>query len=208
MANSDVDICSQSLALLGVPPINSLADEDDNSVTCNLIYPATKKALLSEHAWRFNMQKEQLARLVVTPDNEWTYAYQLPSDMLSQVFALFESGDVGAPVAKNWERFGNMVFTNYETIWIDYQVEVAEVNFPPYFEQFIVYEMTWKLADSVTEQEEKAAQWRQVARGTADDDGRGGYFATARNLDAKGSPSQGLAGNDFSLVSARVGSTY
>lgn len=205
MASSDADVCTQALVLIGQTGISSLADTDNKSVTCANIYPTTKAALLLEHPWRFNMQKGQLVRLVATPENEWTFAFQMPSDRLGTAYAIFNSGEVGAAPFKEWERFGDQIYSDATVLWIDYQVDRIVPELPPYFIQLLVYELAWKFADPFTSDDVKTQKFFRIARGPDADEGRGGYFATARNIDAKGSPSQGLAGNDFSLIAARAG---
>ena len=72
---------------------------------------------------------------------------------------------------------------------------------PSYFVQFLVYMMAWHLAESVTDQIDKSDYWRQIAVGTAVDNGRGGYFRQAANVDGRGKPSYAIV--DFPLTDVR-----
>ena len=46
--------------------------------------------------------------------------------------------------------------------------------------------LAWNLAETITDQTEKGAYYKQIALGTAADNNRGGYFRTAINLDGAG----------------------
>lgn len=200
---TDAGICSSALALLGVPGIDSLLEESDNAETCAGIYPITLEAIIAEYPWRFTIQKKQLTKLATAPENEWMYAYQLPSDIDGEIHAVFNSGVVGAPIVKMWERFGKQIFTNYEQLWVDYKVKAVEANFPAHFTQLMIYEMTWKLAEPVTEDGDKMASWYKVTRGDAEEGGKGGYFRTATQIDAMGNTGSQI--EDYTLINARMG---
>lgn len=203
MSTSPESICSAALHLLGVESIDSLEDEDDVAATCNALYQTAKDAAISEYPWRFAIQKSQLTRLTDTPENEWKYAFQLPSDIEGGPHAVFNSGDEGAVPIKNWELFGNKIFSNEESLWIDHRVSVVEAKFPPYFVQFMVFEMASLLAVPITEDEAKADFWRKVARGTPQEGGKGGYYQTATQADAMGNTGSQI--DDYELIRARMG---
>ncbi len=204
MATSDAGICSAALTLLGVETIDSLTEESENAETCAQIYEPTRDALLSEYPWRFIIEKAQLNRLVDTPENEWKFAFQLPATLVGGgPHAVFDTGVQGAPIVKNWELFGNKIFANYEAIWIDFRVVADESKFPAYFTQLMTYEMAWKLADAVTEDDAKMKMWFKVTRGDAEEGGKGGYFRTATQIDSFGNT--GSIISEHSLIQARVG---
>jgi hypothetical protein len=67
--------------------------------------------------------------------------------------------------------------------------------------QLLKYLMTWHLAMPITEQSEKAGYWERVAVGNANENGRGGFFRSAAQIDGQGNPSRAFS--DFTLVDAR-----
>ncbi len=203
MATSDAGICSSALALLGSESISDLSDETEVAEICAQVYGPARDAMISEYPWRFSIEKAQLNRLVATPENEWNFAFQLPSTIQGGPHAVFEVGTQGAPVVKNWELFGNKIFTNYNTLWIDFRVTPDEVKWPGYFVQLMVFEMAWMIAVAVTEDEDKAVFWRKHTRGDAEEGGKGGYYRTATQADAFGNT--GSAIEDWELIRARAG---
>ena len=203
MATTDTSICSGALTLLGIETIDSLTEETENAETCAQIYAVTRDALISEYPWRFAIEKAQLSRLVDAPENEWKFAFQLPSTIVGGPHAVFDSGVQGAPIVKNWELFGDKLFSNYEALWVDFRVSANESKFPHYFTQLMVYEMAWKLADAVTEDMEKTKLWFKVARGDSEEGGKGGYYRTATQADAFGNT--GSVIRDHTLIQARMG---
>jgi hypothetical protein len=53
----------------------------------------------------------------------------------------------------------------------------------------------------ITEQEAKTQYWQGVAVGSPAENGRGGFFRTATNIDGQGQPPQVI--EDYSLVAVR-----
>ena len=131
------------------------------------------------------------------------YAYQLPGDRLNNPRAVYESSAIGSPVRKDWEIQGDQLLTNLESVFIDYQYSVGEYAMPQYFVQLLKYMVAWHIAESLTEQQEKAAKWQRVAVGDPAENGRGGFFRTAAQIDGQGNPSRAIS--DFTLVEARFG---
>jgi hypothetical protein len=96
---------------------------------------------------------------------------------------------------------GDKLLTDYEEVWVDYQYSVPEFSMPIYFVQFLKYAMAWHLALPITDQTEKAQYWQSVAVGSPAENGRGGAFRTAMNIDGAGQPTNAI--NDFSLIAVR-----
>jgi hypothetical protein len=153
------------------------------------------------YPWSFAYKKVRLARLITTPVSEWRYEYQLPGDRLGNPRALFETAQSYARPVKEWEIIGDKLMTNYEDVYIDYPYQTPEFAMPQYFVQLLKYMMAWHMAYPVTEQETKTGYWQGVAIGSPSENGRGGYFRQAMNIDAQGQPPQVI--EDYSLVAVR-----
>jgi len=186
--DTDVNICSTALNLLGESEISSFSDGSEIAGVCDKLYPGTKNTMLSMYPWSFATKKVQLAQLSSTPTNEWTYEYQLPPDMImSGPQAVYNSTATGAsPVATGWEILGDRLQTNYTAIVIDYLFSVDEASMPPYFVQALRYAMAAHLAELVTDQIEKAELWHNRLFGVAAENGRGGYLRQAMHMDGRG----------------------
>jgi len=194
-------ICSDALLLLGARPISSFNEGTDESNICDRIYPNVKDSTLQAYPWSFSMKKVQIARTINTPVNEWKYEYVLPSDRLGPVRRVFNSTAIGAGTYTDWQVQGDKLLTNQETVVVDYQFSPLESAWPAYFVQLMKYMMAWHLAGPITDQDTKAAYWREVAQGSPGDNGRGGYFRTATTIDGQGNTTQAF--EDFTLTAVR-----
>ncbi len=108
---------------------------------------------------------------------------------------------VGARPFQEWEIYEDKLLTNSPTIVVDYQFSVPENKMPVYFVQLLKYMMAWHLAEPLTDQATKAQYWQSVAVGAPSDNGRGGYFRIAANIDGQGQTPQAI--EDFSLIAVR-----
>jgi hypothetical protein len=196
-----VAICSDALILLGAKPISSFNDGTDEANSCDRLYSDVRDMTLSMYPWSFAYKKVKLSRLITTPTTEWKYEYQMPGDRLGNPRAAFETANAYARPVKLWEIQGDKLLTNYETVYIDYPYQTPEFAMPQYFIQLLKYMMAWHLAYPITEQETKTGYWQGVAVGSPSENGRGGYFRQAMNIDAQGQPPQII--EDYELVAVR-----
>lgn len=184
MALTDVAICNKALILLGVSTINSFTDDNDRASVCSETYPIILDALLGMTDWRFATGKAQLSQLVSAPVNKWTYAYNLPADYVAGPWAVYNSSAVGAVPVKEWEIFEKKLYADYAAVYIDYRFRPSEANFRPYFVHLLVLALAAAMAPSLTDKDELAVEYNERAFGVPSDNYRGGYYATAAELNA------------------------
>lgn len=201
--DTGVSICSDALLMIGAKAISSFNDGTDESSVCDRLYPDVRDTLLSMYPWSFSTKKTQLSQLLTAPNSVWSYAYQLPGDRLANPYAAYETNAIGSPVRKDWEIQGDQLLTNLTSVYLDYKFSVPEYAMPQYFVQLLKYFMCWHLAEPITEQADKAANWKRTAVGEPAENGRGGFFRTAAQIDGQGNPSRAM--QDFSLIEARFG---
>lgn len=206
--DSNITICNQALNLLGADVISSFSDTSNDAATvCNNIYDTIKKQTLSLYPWSFALTKVQLARSSTTPINEWSYQYDLPATAVSGTpLQVYNSSATRVLPIQNYELLytasGPTIATNESSIYIDYITSgISEGLMPSYFVQLLVYMMAWHLAEPVTDQTTKADYWRTVALGSMTENGRGGYFRQAMNIDGRGKPNYAIV--DFPLADVR-----
>jgi hypothetical protein len=199
--DTGVTICSDALLMLGAKAITSFNDGTDESSVCDRLYPDVRDSTLVMYPWTFNTKKIQLAQLLTAPTNVWRYAYQLPGDRLANPRAVYDTSAVGAPPRKDWEIQGDQLLTNLPAVYIDYQYSAGEFAWPQYFVQLMKYMMAWHLALPITEQSDRAQYWQTVAVGAIAENGRGGYFRQAMNIDGQHNPVRVI--EDYSLVAVR-----
>jgi hypothetical protein len=200
--DTDISICSDALILLGAAPISSFADGTDIAQACERLYPDLRDSLISRYPWSWSYQKVKLARLAVVPDNEFRYAYALPGDMLSGIRAIFaDSSTHQLPIRYGWQIFGEQLYTNLETVYIDYQTTVNEAKMPAYFVRLLRTVLAGELGLIVTDQLSKTDYYNTLAFGTPGENGRGGLFREAMNVDSRGNAPQVI--EDYSLIYVR-----
>lgn len=204
MASNDTDItiCSDALVLLGAQPITSLTDGSDPADVCNRLYPDLKNHLLTVYPWSWSLKKVQLSKNATAPVNEWDNAFDLPNDIIGSVIAVFDSSSSGIrPRRYGWEIYGTQLFTNLDTIYIDYQATVVEASMPEYFIRFLRVALAAEIAIPITDQATKAQDLRLQAYGSPGESGRGGLLREAMNIDGRGQGTQIV--EDYSLIQAR-----
>lgn len=199
--DTGVSICSDALLLIGAKAISSFNDGTDESSVCDRLYPDIRDSTLVMYPWTFGMKKVQLARLITTPNSVWLYEYQLPGDRLASPRAVNETAQPGARPRQDWEIQGDKLLTNQPEVFIDYQYSVPEFAMPQYFVQLLKYMVAWHIAETVTEQQDKSNKWQRVATGDISENGRGGYFRTAAQIDGQNNPVRVI--EDYSLIAVR-----
>jgi len=202
--NSGIDICARALLLLGQRPIQSFTGSG-TPATCKLLYQSTMEALISSYPWRFTIGKAKLSRLNETPIGHWKYAFQLPSAREGDPIRVYNTDSIQAEPISAFEVQGPKLLSDQTEIWVDFKNFPAESIWPPYFVTLAQYVMAAHLAIAETDDQAKYDRWWQVAYGTPSEGGMGGYFATARMLDAQANPASVLPSNNFSLLTVRGG---
>jgi len=200
--DTDLSICSDALIMLGAAPISSFTEGTDAAQACDRLYPDLRDALLARYPWSWTYKKTSLGRLATAPINEFKYAYQLPGNILSGVQAVFEtSASNQDPINDGWEIYGDQLYTDLETVYIDYQESVAESKMPVYFVHLLRNAFAGELGMIITDQASKADYFRQIAYGSPGENGRGGLFREAVNIDSRGRLPQII--EDYALIQVR-----
>ncbi len=204
MALTDVDICNQSLLLLGALQIGSLDTTQDTSANasiCAALYPTFARTALGSYMWRFATKKAKLGRLVAAPLTEWTYAFQLPSDRVAAPHAVFHSDQVGARPFQVWEIFQDQLLADQPDIWIDYRYRAHESVWPDWFVSAVAAGFAAQIGMAVTDKSGIVDTWRNAAYGPPAMNGGGGLFQQARIHNDSTNPTEAIA--TFDLVEAR-----
>ena len=206
MATGDtkLSICSDALIMLGSSPLSSFSEGTDAAQITDRLYDDLRDTIILCYPWSFSLKKQQLARSVDAPPNEWSYAYPLPSDILgSGPRALFTSGSAGArSTTHGWEVYGSEVQTDFDTVYIDYQFRPSEDVMPAYFVQLLKYWTAWHIAEAVTDQITKAQYFQTLAVSAPSENMRGGMMRQAMQIDGGSKPVAGF--QDFPLTVTRA----
>ena len=182
MATGDnqVSIANQALLLLGADTIASFSNGTAIGNALDIIYPKVKTTTLGMYPWTFTLKKAELSRLSTAPTAHFLYQYKLPSDMINSVpRSVYNSSDRGAATIRDWQIQGETLLTDNTQIFVDYQQDIVEGKLPVYFTQLLVYMLAWNLAETITDQTEKGAYYKQIALGGAADNNRGCLLYTS-----------------------------
>lgn len=196
-ANSKFDLCSQAFLLLGLGTINSFSGGGKEAIAAQL-YDTVMLSLIESYPWHFaRVIAAPLNRLVETPENQWTYYYQLPSDIDGIVWALYDSDGIELRPNKDWERVGGKIATNLATVVIHHSAIPEIAKMPKYFHMLAVNALAATFAMPAKESEQLATFYHQKAFGSPEQNGKGGLWAMAASADARGSPSTVQQDNPF-----------
>lgn len=209
MADSREDIASQALARLGEPSISSFDEDTDAAEKVSQLYEPTVLAQLGRYPWRWARNRAQLSiDGAVTPINEWRYAFLMPTLRLERVGApigVFNSTQLRAPQVFDWELEGKHIFTNFDTLVIEYIERKPESVWPGYFEEFIVEALAARLALPITENASKEEFHTIRAFGTPGEKLEGGLFGAATRADTRAMPTRSLLDDSDPITEARFG---
>ena len=203
MTQTDIDVCSQALDLIGVPPISSF---EDNSVaaTCGRLYEDTILDLLGQYSWGFARAMRALQQEAGAPAGLWKYTFTMPTDMVRpHNYAIYRTSDTNQRPFKDYEIQGNKVLTDNPTLFMVYARRPPENEWPPHFYRLAIYWMAAVLASPITEDAEKAAERAGIAWGTPSELMQGGYMRVAKQLDGQEQPTARI--EDYTLIEARLG---
>lgn len=147
MAFSKVQLASNALVLLGDDPISSFTESSAGSVTAANLYETSYLSMLSSHRWKFATKKESLSRLSASPKNEYKYQFQLPTDIVTLITTY--------PVS-TYRILGDKLYSDQQTVEIDYIYKVTEDKFPSYFVKAFEFFLASQFAIPITEDLNKA----------------------------------------------------
>lgn len=184
--------------LVGANPIQTLEDETTEALVASEFYGPTKRRLLADYPWRFAVRIVSLAEdAAPVPASLFTYAYHLPSDLITMRAVLEQGASIAVPAIASvpprsgYEIVGSKLFSNFSPCYVEYVANVDESEFPPHFIEALVYALASAFAMPITEDAEKAAYFAGVAQT---------YVGRARIIDGQQRPEQPLFASDFIRV--------
>lgn len=147
-----IEIISNAMISIGAAPISSLTEGTEGLVGAAL-YENTYRGLLASHTWRFATKKARLARLTEIPINEYSYKYQLPSDIITVVKVNGYS---------DYEIYGDKIYTNQPELYIDYRYRVDETILPDYFVLTLQFLLSAQFAIPITDNTQRAQTYNAL----------------------------------------------
>jgi hypothetical protein len=209
MADSKEDIASQALTRLGEGTISSFDEDTETAESVAQLYEPTILSLLARYPWRWAKARSVLSKDgAVTPANEWRFAFLMPTariDRAGAPLAVFNSTSLRAPEVFDWELEGKHIFTNFDTIVIEYIARKPESEWPGYFIELAREALAAALALPVTENASKEEFHSVKAFGSASEKMEGGLMGAAIRADARSHPTPSLLDASDPITEARFG---
>ncbi len=131
ISTKGIEICNIALAKLGVPQIESINDNNMQSLTVKSLYPMIKDAVLSSYTWSFATKNATLSKNNQQGNKIF---YSLPSDFLRAITA-FQSNENNPA---HYDIQGNHIVSKSENITLQYIARRDETDFPAYFLQALI----------------------------------------------------------------------
>jgi hypothetical protein len=175
LAETQISLCSQALALIGAPPITSTVGSDARQVASAQLYEPIVGDILGLHRWHFASTGVELVLLGATTATRWANKYQLPTDVL-MIHGVFVNDD---PI--EFDRFDDQIHcdaTAADDVMLEYTRRVSETFWPVYFSSCVRLKLAAAFAIAIAQDSEKANVFegkfiRQVAAARlADSQGR------------------------------------
>lgn len=141
---SDVEIANAALLKIGQPPISSFDEDDQGAILANNTYEIHRDALLRACPWRFAMARTSLAACVETPDWEFAYYYQLPSEPYCiRVLTIENLADY------DWRLEGRRIATDVGApLYLKYICRVTNPEqFDPLFTETLVAKLAYEWSE-------------------------------------------------------------
>lgn len=166
---TQLSICNSALMRLGAEPITALTDNNKRAKLCNAHYPIIKQKLLYEHPWKFAIKRESLVAETDIPVFGFDHKFTLPFDYLRAIFEV--NGEHVDEMPHEWQREGEFILANDDTIFLRYIADVDEELFSPSFAEalsfYLAYELSYTMVQSASYREQLLQEGRlaiQAAR--------------------------------------------
>ena len=157
--SSKLAMCRNALLAIGDEFLTSFAVTSKGSTVANNLYASAYAGHLTSVRWRFASAKLALALNVAEPENDFSFAFQMPADLLQL--------HTTRPIT-NYEIFGDDIYTNVKPIEIDYTYLVSEALLPDYFilmlEAFLASLFAYPVMSSLGLAKEKRAVYEVLLR--------------------------------------------
>jgi len=191
-----IGICSNALIRLSAEPIQAFDEGTTIANTCEALYFQKKNYIMSLYPWRFTMKFTQLSRLTTTPLLRYDYEYAMPADKVQGGMPLLvtASGTGNLPLA-DYEIIGSKIMCNSSTLFVQYQADVSEEEWPHYFTELVIEVMKTELVYPVTENGQMYQESKMETYGTPSELGQGGLMGRSMFLDSRDTPTQFIDSN-------------
>lgn len=187
MPVTQVSVCNSALVKVGADRISSITQNTKSAILLNAIFNQTRDNVLRAHPWNFAMKRATLAPTSTTPEFEWDYQYDKPSDML-----------------RVWETYpddiphiieGEKILTDESSLDVRY---IYRQDDPATWDACFAEALAWNLAEQIA-----LALTGSLNIQKACADGYKRALAEARSMDGMEGAIKGLEIDDWILARGR-----
>lgn len=194
MAITKFDICSNALIMLDAATISSFDDNTKEADLCAVRYKFVKEDEQVQHTWNFNTVYAELARDTKEPtEQNWRYQFTQPTDMLRLNAVFNQNGNA----ISDFENRQGKIFANNERVFLKYQADASETEFPVFFREVLIYRMAAELSQAISgDQRIVDTQWNLYRD----------KLRTARRIDTQSNmPKRVIGTNNSPWIQGRTG---
>jgi hypothetical protein len=151
--STETDICNMALGRIGEKTVTSAqitANTEPRAIQCNLHYAQSRDALLRSGLWRFARARDELTANDTSPDFEWDYAFDLPTDFLRLISVFSDNSALGQNTLFSYKLEGKQLLTDESTCYLRYIKKVTTVtDFEPLFIECLVLQLALKMVPAI-----------------------------------------------------------
>lgn len=179
---SKIQIISNALVLCGEKPLSSLNEDRYGATVGSNLFEVIYESELQSNRWRFAMKKQALSRLNSSPLNEFTYAYQMPTDSLLPI---------GVYPRAHYEIYGKHLYSDETTVELEHMFKPVVTDLPAYFVLLLTYAMARDMIKPITESDTAVEIMAKKYKKQRD---------IAMHADAQGRPNRAIIDSPFTDV--------
>lgn len=178
MPYSKTELFNLALAEVPAPAVTSDTENSPEAKACRRFYDACLAELVDGFEWRFAKKQAVLAEITNDREDEWTYAYQVPSDCakpLALVVPLQQQEYPGEPGdaypadllngrAIPYDLQGTTIYTNQDEATLRYvRNSVVLADLPALTAKALYLELAARVSGFLTQRDDRKAALLQLA---------------------------------------------
>lgn len=177
---SDAELTRAMIVNWALAEIGQAANFSDDSETkmggiVDMFWPRCQARAFGLHDWTFCRRTVRLTRLAETPENGWTYGFQLPGDRYGPQLKILADATRDVPY-RDFTVEGQVLYANQADLWARIKVAVAIEHWEPQFADAFATLLSSYFAVPLLQDLELAAEKEAKALGSRSEGGAGGIF--------------------------------
>lgn len=196
-------IINWTLTDIGVGPVFSTDDGSELAENCEAVWQRTIDQVFGLHNWSFARKTYKNRRRDETPENGWSYAFDLPGGRIGNPLKILDQAGSSPRPLRDFTIEEGLLYCNVTETWSLCKVEVSPDNWPPEWRAAFVVAYGGYLAVPVWGDEDMRNARLAEAFGTPSKEGAGGLFGRLMAQDRASNPVGEPMANDSPLTAVR-----